>query len=116
MWLCYNLVLAPQGLYMSKKQIITALAKRFADRRYAGSTSMHTPMMKAACAQAIVQHAGNWLAQHGALPEGEHVCRLKAGWGKGVKVTVDFTRLMANEPGYPESVAAEARRVHSLPS
>lgn len=101
---------------MSKKQVITALAKRYAYRRYAGSTSMHTPMMRGACVQAIVQHATNWLAQHGTMPVGVHVCRLKSNWAKGATHEVDFTRLMANEPGYPESGVAEARRVHNLPS
>ncbi|RWP64133.1 hypothetical protein [Mesorhizobium sp.] len=92
---------------MSKKQIIAALAKRFADRRKGGGR--YWTQWRAACQRA---NANNWLAQHGRLPEGEHVCELKAEWAKGFTVTVDFTRLM-NDPGYPESMVAER---HSLPS
>lgn len=101
---------------MSKKQVITALAQRYARRAYAGSTSMHTGWMKAGCAKAIVQHATNWRAQHGTFPTGVHVCRLKGDWGKGNSYEVDFDRLLAHDPDYPEGYTAAAqRRLHSAP-
>lgn len=81
---------------MSKKQIITALAVRYADRTIAPHRWWR--WARAIKIRAIEQHARNWLSQHGALPEGMHVCRLKER-GKDHSFEVDFTRLQ-RDPGY----------------
>lgn len=85
---------------MSKKQVIQALAVRYADRRRGGGR--YWTYWRGACIAAIKQYAKNWLAEHGSLPEGVHVCRHKnSRWANGMKVEVDFTRLM-HDPTYPE--------------
>ncbi|MEI2299178.1 hypothetical protein [Ensifer sp. MJa1] len=84
----------------SKKKIIAALAKRYADRKYGVCSGVHA-MTKAIRRRAIVQYAENWLAQHGRLPEGVHVCTGRADWcSTPLKVEIDFTRLM-HDPDYP---------------
>jgi hypothetical protein len=87
---------------MSKKQIIEALAKRYTNRRFGSCSGVHA-MSKAAHRGAIIQYAKNYLAQHGSLPEGVHVCTARAHWISGVvRVEVDFNRLL-NDPDYPPS-------------
>lgn len=89
---------------MSNKQIITAMAKRYVDRKF-GLCVGNSAMRKGFTGGAVLDYARNWLSQHGSMPEGLHTVAVRK-LGPVSSVEVDYTRLL-HDPDYPEPYVRE---------
>lgn len=82
----------------SRHRYIEAMARIYVDRRYGLKCNTAVAMVKGGAKSAITRYAKNWLAEHGGLPQGVHVCRDRRGTRIAGTFEVDFTALWGQVP------------------